>query len=83
MRVILLKDARIWHKAGETVDVSPEECHFLISTDGAVMIEAVKTPAVKSEIESPEEKISDKKEIPEKAKTVKKPAVRKTVAKKK
>lgn len=80
MRVKLLKDARIWHKAGEIVEVSPEECHFLISTDGAV-VEAVKTSAVKSEIETPEEKISEE-EIPEKVRTVKK-AVKKAVTKKK
>lgn len=80
MRVTLLKDARIWHKAGETVDVSPEECHFLLTTDGAVA-EAVKAPAVKSEIETPEEKIPEV-EIPEKVRTVKK-AVKKAVTKKK
>ena len=81
MRVTLLKNARIWHKAGETVDVSPEESHFLLTTDGAVIAEAVKAPAVKSEIETPEEKIPEV-EIPEKVRTVKK-AVKKAVTKKK
>ena len=32
MKVKLLKDARIRHKAGEIVEVSPEECFFLTST---------------------------------------------------
>ena len=81
MRVTLLKDARIWHKAGEIVEVSPEEGHFLLTTDGAV-VEAVKTAAVKSEIETPEEKISETKEIPEKVRTVKK-TVKKAVTRKK
>ena len=32
MKVELLKDARIKHKAGEIVEVSPEEYVFLTST---------------------------------------------------
>lgn len=39
MEIQLLRDARIWHKAGETVDVSPAECRFLVSTGSAVLIE--------------------------------------------
>lgn len=31
MKVRLLKDARIKHKAGEIVEVSPEEFNFLVS----------------------------------------------------
>ena len=77
MKVKLLKDARIRHYAGEIIEVSPEECFFLVSTDGAVEVDAVKTTAVKSE--TPEEKIS-KAEIPEKVRAVKKP-VKKTVKK--
>ncbi len=60
MRVRLLRDARITHKAGEIVEASPAECDFLISTDGAVKIEAVK-------IETPEDK-AEKIETPEKKK---------------
>ena len=75
MTVKLLRDARIMHKAGEIVEVSPEECFFLVSTDGAVEVNAVKTSAVKSEVEVPEEKVVNKVEVPEKkAKTVRKTA---------
>lgn len=80
MKVKLLKDARIWHKAGEILEVSPEECFFLTSTDGAVEVEAVKAPAVK--VETPEEKLPEV-EVPEKKAKTTKPAVKKAVAKKK
>ena len=50
MRVKLLRDARILHKAGEVVEVSPAECSLLTSTNSAVqVVEAVKVPAAKSE----------------------------------
>ena len=81
MKVQLLRDARIMHKAGEILEVSPEECHFLVSTDGAVEVEAVKAPAAKA-IEVPEEKVVEKIETPEK-KVVKKTAAKKPAAKKK
>ena len=80
MTVKLLKDARIWHKAGEIIEVSPEECFFLTSTDGAVEVDAVKAPA--EVIETPEEKVIEKIETPEK-KVVKKTTAKKPVAKKK
>ena len=38
MKVRLLRDARILHKAGETVEVSPAEFQFLTSLGGAVAI---------------------------------------------
>ena len=83
MRVKLLKDARIWHKAGEIIEVSPEECFFLTSTDGAVEVsEAVKASTVKSEVEVPEKKVVEKIETPEK-KVIKKTAAKKPAAKKK
>lgn len=44
MRVRLTRDARIRHKAGETVDVSPAEAGFLLSTGSAVMATAVVKP---------------------------------------
>ena len=69
------------HKAGEILEVSPEECHFLVSTDGAVEVEAVKAPAAKA-IEVPEEKVIEKIEMPEK-KVVRKTAAKKPAAKKK
>lgn len=74
MKVKLLRDARIMHKAGEILEVSPEECHFLVSTDGAVEVDAVKTPAVKP-IEVPEKPI--KAEVPEKKVQAKKPISKK------
>lgn len=49
MRVKLLRDARIHHKAGEIVEVSLAECHFLTSTGSAIEV-AVNPPA-----ETPEE----------------------------
>lgn len=84
MKVKLLKDARIRHKAGEIVEVSPEECFFLTSTDGAVEVtEAVKASAAKSDVvEVPEEKAVEKIETPEK-KVVRKTAAKKPAAKKK
>lgn len=74
MKVKLLKDARIWHKAGEILEVSPEEGQFLTSTDGAVVVNAVKTSAAK--VETPEEKLPEV-EVPEKKATAKKPATKK------
>ena len=43
MKVKLLRDARIRHKAGEIVEVSPTEYSFLVSVGSAVEV-AVKTP---------------------------------------
>lgn len=43
MKVRLLRDTRINHKAGEIVDVSPAEMAFLISVGSAAEV-AVKTP---------------------------------------
>lgn len=38
MRAKLLKDARIRHKAGEIVEVSPAEYNFLVSVGAAVPV---------------------------------------------
>lgn len=38
MRVRLLRDARIRHSAGETVEVSPAEAAFLTSVGSAVLL---------------------------------------------
>ena len=81
MRVKLLRDARILHKAGEILEVSPEECFFLTSTDGAVVVDAVKAPAAKP-VEVPE-KEDPKAEVPEKKVNATKTAVKKPAAKKK
>lgn len=79
MWVKLLRDARIMHKSGEILEVSPEEAQFLISTDGAKAVDAVKTAA--KAVETPEEKLPVP-EVPEK-KVVKKVAAKKPAAKKK
>ena len=39
MKVKLLRDSRILHKAGEIVEVSPAEADFLISVDSAAPVE--------------------------------------------
>ncbi len=44
MKVKLLRDARITHKAGEIVEVSPAEFNFLVSVGSAVEV-AVNPPA--------------------------------------
>ena len=74
MKVKLLRDARIQHKAGEIVEVSPDECFFLTSTDGAVIV----SDAVKAPVEVPE-KADPAVEVPEKTTkaVAKKPATKK------
>lgn len=42
MKVKLLRDARIQHKAGETVEVSPAEAAFLVSVNSAEVAEEAK-----------------------------------------
>lgn len=51
MKARLLKDARIHHKAGDIVEVSPVEFNYLASTKQAVLY-VEERPAV----ETPEEK---------------------------
>ena len=65
MLVKLLRRSKIWRDAGEIVEVSPEECHLLTTTGGAVVVEAVK-----DDVETPEKVV--KAETPEKKKTTKK-----------
>ena len=69
------------HKSGEILEVSPEECSFLVSTDGAVVVDAVKAPAAKP-VEKPEKEVS-KAEAPEKKVNTTRTAVKKPAAKKK
>lgn len=38
MKVLLLRSARIAHNAGEIVEVSPADAHFLISTNSAKLV---------------------------------------------
>ena len=80
MWVKLLRDARIMHYSGEILEVSPEEAHFLISTDGAKAVDAVKTAA--KAVETPEEKLPAP-EVPEKKVVKKVTAAKKPAAKKK
>lgn len=42
MKVKLVRDARIQHKAGETVEVSPAVAEFLLSIGSAVKAAPVK-----------------------------------------
>lgn len=49
MKVRLLRDSRITHKAGEIVDVSPAELHFLVSVGSAVEV-AVNPPEAEKAI---------------------------------
>ena len=70
MKVRLLRDARIHHKAGDVVDVTPAERDFLVSVESAEdVVEKATAPIV---------------ETAEKAVEVKKPVstVRKAPAKK-
>ena len=61
MKVKLLRDARINHKAGEIVEVSPTECAFLTSVGSAVEV-AVKIPSDEPKVEKKtEKKITTKK----------------------
>ena len=57
MKALLLRDARISHKAGEIVEVSPAEYNFLVSVGSAVEV-AVK-PLEK--VETPEEPVKVEK----------------------
>lgn len=42
MKIKLTRDARILHKAGETVEVTPEVAAFLVSVRSAVAAQPVK-----------------------------------------
>ena len=43
MKVVLTRDARIKHCAGETVEVTPGEANFLVSTGSAVVVQKKET----------------------------------------
>ena len=53
MKIKLIRDSRITHKAGETVDVSPTEAAFLLSVHSAV--------EVRADEERPQQKTTRKK----------------------
>lgn len=39
VKVLLIRPAKIKHNAGEVVDISPAEAHFLLSVNSAIKIE--------------------------------------------
>lgn len=47
MTIKLLRDSRITHKAGETIEVSPEEGYFLTSVGSAIEV-AVNAPKIET-----------------------------------
>ena len=44
MKLLLTRRQRIWHEAGEIVEVSPAEAGFLLSTGSAIHAAARETP---------------------------------------
>lgn len=48
LKVKLLRDARIMHKAGDVVDVTPAECFFLVSVGSAEELKEEKVVAQKA-----------------------------------
>ena len=50
MIIKLLRDARIKHKAGEIVTVTPEEAAFLLSINSAVEVANEPKPAKKKTV---------------------------------
>ena len=61
MRVELLKDARIKHKAGEIVEVSPDRAAFLLEYGLAEPV------TVREQIETPEKRAAPKRTTRKKA----------------
>lgn len=65
MKVLLLRDARIRHAAGEMIDVDPATAGFLISTGSAELMKTAK-PMISAEDGRPE---TEAPETPEKKTT--------------
>ncbi len=65
MKVRLLRDARIKHSKGETVEVSPQEFLFLVSVGSAEPLDEVKevetVVADTAAVETPEKKRQTRK----------------------
>lgn len=72
MRVKLLRDASIKHKAGEIVEVSPTEFDFLTSVGSAVKVDDKAKAEPVSEVEDPIEEKPTKIAKPVKRATKKK-----------
>ena len=79
MKVRLLRDARIAHKAGEVVDTTPAEGAFLISVGSAEPI----LEKVAEKATAPAVEVAEKAVKAPKATTAKKPATKTTKATKK
>lgn len=60
MKVKLLRDARISHKAGEIVEVSPSEAFFLKSVGSAVEV-AVNLPKKAEVADEAPKKVAERK----------------------
>ena len=59
MKVLLLRDSRIKHLAGEIIDVSPAEASVLLSVGSAVGLHdkvQIETPVLTEAVEIPEKK---------------------------
>lgn len=62
MKVLLIRDARITHKAGEIVEVSPAERDFLVPLGSAVdAVTEPEEPKVVEEKPAPAKKATRKK----------------------
>lgn len=62
MRVRLLREASIRHKAGEIVEVSPTECAFLLDVGSAeIFEEKAKEPVSEPTEKKPAKKVTKKK----------------------
>lgn len=79
MKVKLLRDARIAHKAGEVVDTTPAEGAFLLSVGSAELIEE-KTVAAQKET-APVVETAEKAVKAPKAEPAKKAPIKKAVSK--
>lgn len=71
MKVKLIRDARIMHKAGDVVDVTPAECFFLTSVGSA---EELKEEKVAEKAIVPDVEVAEKAVKAPKATTMAKKA---------
>lgn len=61
MKVVLLRDARVSHKAGEIVEVSPAEFNFLVSIKSAEPL--AETATAEPVAETPEKPKRTRKKV--------------------
>ena len=79
LKVKLLRDARIMHKAGDVVDVTPAECFFLTSVGSA---EELKEEKVAEKAIVPDVEVAEKAvKAPKATTTAKKAPVKKATTK--